>query len=91
MYNGAFGFPRRVFYAIIDRAPAQYAYNRRRAIGASGFERGGGVVNLQPLLVIVVGLIILGLVWKVVKGVVRLVLIIALLLLVGYMVLNIVR
>ena len=48
-------------------------------------------MNLQPLLVIVVGLIILGLVWKVVKGVVRLVLIIALLLLVGYMVLNIVR
>ena len=48
-------------------------------------------MNLQPLLVIVVGLIILGLIWKVVKGVVRLVLIIALLLLVGYVVLNAVR
>ena len=48
-------------------------------------------MNLQSLLIIVVGLVILGLIWRVVKGVIRLVLTIGLLLLVGYIVLNVVR
>ena len=46
-------------------------------------------MNLQPLLVLVVGLIILGLIWRVVRGTVRLVLTVGLLLVIAYFLLGV--
>lgn len=48
-------------------------------------------MNLQPLLVIIVGLIVLSLIWRVIKGVIRLVLTVAVLLLVAYLVMTYLR
>lgn len=48
-------------------------------------------MNLPPLLVIIVGVIILGVVWKIVRGAIRLVLTVALLLVIAYVVLNFLR
>jgi len=49
------------------------------------------VTDLQPLIVIVVGVLILGLVWKVVKGVIRLVFMLGIIAVVAYFVLNTLR
>jgi hypothetical protein len=48
-------------------------------------------MNLQPLLVLIVGIIILGLIWRVVRGVIRLAFTVVLLLVVGYVLLNYLR
>jgi hypothetical protein len=49
------------------------------------------VGDLQPLIVIVVGVLILGLVWKVVKGVIRFVFMLGIIAVVAYFVLNALR
>lgn len=46
-------------------------------------------MNLQPLLVLVVGIIILGLIWRVVRGTIRLALMLGLLLVIGYFLLGV--
>ena len=49
------------------------------------------MTELQPLIVIVIGVLILGIVWKVVKGVIRLVFMLGIIAVVAYFVLNALR
>ena len=48
-------------------------------------------MNTQTLIVIVVGILFLGLIWRVVKGAIKFVFMIGLLLVLGYVVLNVLR
>jgi len=48
-------------------------------------------VNTSSLIVIIVGVLFLGLIWRIVKGVIRFVLTIGVLLVFGYIVLNALR
>jgi hypothetical protein len=48
-------------------------------------------VNTQTLIIIIVGILFLGLIWRIVKGVIRFALMIGLLLLIVYVVLNMLR
>jgi hypothetical protein len=54
-------------------------------------ENQGDNVELQPLIVIIVGILFLGLIWRVIKGVIRFAFMIGLLLALGYVVLNMLR
>jgi hypothetical protein len=47
-------------------------------------EQRGANVNISTLIAIVVGLVVLGLIWRVVKGVIRLVLMVGIVLLILY-------
>jgi hypothetical protein len=47
--------------------------------------------NAQPLVIIVIGLLLLGLVFRVIKGVIRLVLTVGIIAIVAYFVLNALR
>jgi hypothetical protein len=48
-------------------------------------------VDAQTLVIIVVGILILGLLWRIVKGMIRFVLMIGLMLVLGYVVFNLLR
>ena len=48
-------------------------------------------MNAQTLIVLIVGILFLGLIWRIVKGAIKFVFIIGLLLVLGYMVLNVLR
>ena len=48
-------------------------------------------MDRQTLVIIIVGILFLGLIWRVVKGFIRFVLMIGLLLVLGYVVLNMLR
>ena len=48
-------------------------------------------MDAQTLVIIVVGILILGLLWRIVKGMIRFVLMIGLLLVLGYVVFNLLR
>jgi hypothetical protein len=48
-------------------------------------------VDTQTLVIVVVGILFLGLIWRVVKGMIRFVLMIGLLLVLGYVVYNVLR
>lgn len=74
------GFPGGILYAIM--VPVGYDFF---------VDRAGDVVDFQSLIVIIVGLIIISLMWKVIKGVVRLVLTVGVVLIILYVVLNILR
>jgi hypothetical protein len=49
------------------------------------------VSNLQPIIIIVVGILVLGLVWKLIAGAIRLVLTLGVIAVVAYLVLNALR
>ena len=48
-------------------------------------------MDTQTLVIIIVGLLFIGLIWRIVKGMIRFVLMIGLLLVLGYVVLNVLR
>ena len=48
-------------------------------------------MDTQTLVIIIVGLLFIGLIWRIVKGMIRFVLMIGLLLVLGYVVLNMLR
>jgi hypothetical protein len=48
-------------------------------------------VDLQTLVVLIVGIMLIGLVWRIIKGVIRFVLTIGILLLIVYILLNVLR
>jgi hypothetical protein len=48
-------------------------------------------VDTQTLVIIIVGILFLGLIWRVVKGMIRFVLTIGLLLVLGYVIYNVLR
>ena len=48
-------------------------------------------MDTQTLVIIVVGILFLGLIWRLVKGLIRFVLMIGLLIVLGYVVLNMLR
>jgi hypothetical protein len=48
-------------------------------------------VDTQTLVIVIVGILFLGLIWRVVKGMIRFVLMIGLLLVLGYVVYNVLR
>jgi hypothetical protein len=48
-------------------------------------------VDTQTLVIIIVGLLFIGLIWRIVKGMIRFVLMIGLLLVLGYVVFNVLR
>ena len=48
-------------------------------------------MDTQTLVIVVVGILFLGLIWRVVKGMIRFVLMIGLLLVLGYVVYNVLR
>jgi hypothetical protein len=48
-------------------------------------------VNAQTLIVIIVGILFLGLIWRIVKGAIKFVFMIGLLFVLGYVVLNVLR
>jgi hypothetical protein len=48
-------------------------------------------VDTQTIVIIIVGILFLGLIWRVVKGMIRFLLMIGLLLVLGYVVLNVLR
>jgi hypothetical protein len=48
-------------------------------------------VDTQTLVIIIVGILFLGLIWRVVKGMIRFVLMIGLLLVLGYVIYNVLR
>jgi hypothetical protein len=51
----------------------------------------GGLVSAQTLIVLIVAILFLGLIWRVLKGAFRLVFTIGILLLIGYVLLNVLR
>ena len=48
-------------------------------------------MDTQTIVIIIVGILFLGLIWRVVKGMIRFLLMIGLLLVLGYVVLNVLR
>jgi hypothetical protein len=48
-------------------------------------------VDTQTLVIIIVGILFIGLIWRIVKGMIRFVLMIGLLLVLGYVVYNVLR
>jgi hypothetical protein len=48
-------------------------------------------VDTQTLVIVIVGILFLGLIWRVVKGMIRFVLMIGLVLVLGYVVYNVLR
>ena len=48
-------------------------------------------METQTLVIIVVGILFIGLIWRIVKGMIRFVLMIGLLLVLGYVVFNVLR
>ena len=48
-------------------------------------------MDTQTLVIIIVGLLFIGLIWRIVKGMIRFVLMIGLLLVLGYVVFNVLR
>ena len=48
-------------------------------------------MNTQTLILLVVGILFLGLIWRVVKGIIRFALTIGLLLVIGYVILSLLR
>jgi hypothetical protein len=48
-------------------------------------------VDTQTLVIVIVGILFIGLIWRVVKGMIRFVLMIGLLLVLGYVVYNVLR
>jgi hypothetical protein len=48
-------------------------------------------VDTQTLVIVIVGILCIGLIWRVVKGMIRFVLMIGLLLVLGYVVYNVLR
>jgi hypothetical protein len=48
-------------------------------------------VDLQTLVVLIVGIMLIGLVWRIIKGLIRFVLTIGILLLIVYILLNVLR
>jgi hypothetical protein len=49
------------------------------------------IVDLQTLVVLIVGIMLIGLVWRIIKGLIRFVLTIGILLLIVYILLNVLR
>lgn len=52
---------------------------------------GEGVVNLQTVIILIAGILVLGVIWRVIRGLIRFVLIIGVGLLLLYIVLNVLR
>ena len=48
-------------------------------------------MDLQTLVVLIVGIMLIGLIWRIIKGVIRFVLTIGILLLIVYILLNVLR
>jgi hypothetical protein len=48
-------------------------------------------VDTQTLVIIIVGVLFIGLIWRVVKGMIRFVLMVGLLLVLGYVIYNVLR
>jgi hypothetical protein len=55
------------------------------------FKSKGKAVDTQTLVIIIVGILLIGLIWRVVKGMIRFVLMIGLLLVLGYVLYNVLR